>query len=66
MVPAIASISWKLLEPVKRACLATFWANGFLAVSNLEKMRQAGVIIGVRLKELLNSPAFGHSTLRHY
>jgi hypothetical protein len=49
---------------VKRAYLAALGANRFFAVPSLEKVRQAGVIIGVRLKELLESERFGHSTLQ--
>jgi hypothetical protein len=64
MMPAIASVGRKLLKLVECAYLATLGANRFFAVPSLEKMRQAGVVIRVQFKELLESERLGHSTLR--
>jgi hypothetical protein len=64
MMPAITGIGRKLFKLVERTYLAAFGANGFPAVPSLKKMRQTGIVVWISCKELFDSPAFGHSTLR--
>jgi len=64
MVPAITGISRKLGQLMERVNAAAFWANRLLSIPCLEKVRQAGVIVWVRLKELFIGKAIGHGTLQ--